>query len=62
MDERIKSHNRGKVRSTKGHRPFELIYTENYSSKGSAQKREYFLKSAAGNIWLRNKLTEEGLW
>jgi len=59
---RLKAHNAGKVRSTKAYRPLVVIYTESYSTKSAAARREYFLKTAPGNIWLRNKLQTAGVW
>lgn len=44
---RLYEHNNGKVRSTKGNRPFELIYYEAYSSYSLARKRELELKKSA---------------
>ncbi|MEE9166392.1 MAG: GIY-YIG nuclease family protein [Candidatus Neomarinimicrobiota bacterium] len=59
---RLKDHNAGKVRATKGHRPFDIIYTEQYTTRSEAQKREYYLKRGEGNIWLRKKLKKLGRW
>jgi putative endonuclease len=42
---RLKQHNQGRVRSTKAHVPFELIYHESYNNKASARKREIELKT-----------------
>jgi len=50
---RIKSHNSGKVRSTKSRRPLELVYTESCNSVTASRKRENFLKSGQGRKWLK---------
>lgn len=42
---RFKEHSGGKVRSTKGHKPFELIYYEAYNSYTLARKRELEIKN-----------------
>ena len=55
MDERLKIHNRGKVRYTKGHYPYVLHYFEEYSSKSEAARREIFFKSIDGHNWLREQ-------
>ncbi len=47
-EERIGIHNRGSVRSTKGRRPFEIVYTEEVKSYTEAKRRELFLKSGKG--------------
>ena len=54
LGKRLKSHNSGKVRSTKNRRPFVLIYSESFESKTQALERERFFKSIAGYAWLKN--------
>jgi len=49
---RLKKHNSGKVASTKGHRPFILIYQKKVETLSDARKREKYLKSAAGRDFL----------
>ena len=41
---RLKQHNAGITKSTKGFRPFKLVYTEEYQTKIEARKREIHLK------------------
>jgi putative endonuclease len=53
LDERIKYHNSGKVRSTKYRRPLEIHYFETYETKTEALKRERFFKTGAGHYWLK---------
>ncbi|MFQ6605665.1 MAG: GIY-YIG nuclease family protein [Fidelibacterota bacterium] len=62
LSDRLRAHNNGKVRSTKAHRPYSLIYTEIFHSRSEAIKRETYLKHGKGNQWLREFLTEKGLW
>ena len=50
--ERLRKHNKGDNKFTKGHRPWEIIYTEQYENKTEAIKRERFLKSGKGREWL----------
>jgi putative endonuclease len=45
---RFKQHNLGKVKSTKPHKPWTLIYYEAYKGKLDATKREKELKLHAG--------------
>ncbi|MBM3261054.1 GIY-YIG nuclease family protein [Candidatus Kaiserbacteria bacterium] len=47
VENRLQEHNRGEVRSTKGYRPWSLLYTEQYNDKTMARKREIFLKKTA---------------
>ncbi len=44
LEKRLKEHNQGKTRSTKSYLPFTLFYSEEYSTKTEARKRENFLK------------------
>ncbi len=44
LDTRIKKHNNGLVRSTKGRRPLKLVYKENFSTLSEARKQEWLLK------------------
>jgi putative endonuclease len=55
IQRRLKDHNNGKVRSTKGRRPFEIIYSEEFETKSEATKRELFYKSIDGYNWLKEK-------
>jgi putative endonuclease len=48
VDRRLNDHNRGKMSSTRPHRPLKLIYTEEFSSRSDAMIREKFLKSGKG--------------
>ena len=53
LDDRMKEHNNGKVRSTKGRRPLVIHYFESFASKSEAAKREYFFKSVDGYRFLK---------
>ncbi len=58
LEKRIKTHNSGKVRSTKSKRPLKLIYSEQHDSLTSARQRENFLKSGQGRKWIKKILEE----
>ncbi len=53
---RLKEHNSGKNRFTKGHMPWKIVFTEKHDDWASARVREKYLKTAAGKNWLRNIL------
>jgi len=53
---RFNEHNEGKVVSTKGRGPFELIYYEASVSKEDAFAREKYLKTGMGKRYLKNRL------
>ncbi len=55
LEKRLKRHNAGVVRSTKGRRPWKLIYFEEFSTKSQAYRRELFFKSIDGYNLLRAK-------
>jgi predicted GIY-YIG superfamily endonuclease len=57
---RLKEHNAGKNRFTKGHLPWKIIYSECHSDWQAARDREKYLKSAAGKRWLQKKLGSAG--
>ena len=52
IQRRISRHNSGHVPSTKGRRPFELIYTEGFAFRSEAREREVYFKTAAGRRFL----------
>lgn len=58
IEERLKLHEAGKgAKYTRGRGPFRLVYTERYSTKSEALKREYEIKqwSRAKKLALINK-------
>jgi len=59
LDKRLETHNLGQVRSTKSGVPWEIIYTEKYSTKSEAFKRELEIKKYKGGIKFKKLL---GLW
>ena len=54
---RCEQHNKGKVKSTKQRRPLELIYFEACLNRDDALKREKYLKTHYGKMFLQNRLT-----
>ena len=52
---RLKTHNSGNVKYTKGHRPWKLHYSEMFETRSEAMKREKFFKSIDGYIWLKKR-------
>ena len=60
VEERVRIHNRGSVRSTKGRRPFRLLYTEYYKNYSDAKRRELFLKTGVGREEVESLITRAG--
>ena len=59
---RIVRHNAGATPSTKNGRPWVIVYTEIYSIKSDALKREIYLKGMKSHTYLENlikKITKE---
>ena len=52
LEARLKYHNAGKVRSTKPWQPWRLVYTEKFETRADAVKRERYLKTGWGRLWL----------
>ncbi len=50
---RLKTHNNGQVFSTKGYKPWTLVYTERIGSRAEARKREKYFKSGCGKEFLK---------
>ena len=53
---RFEQHNKGLVESTKDRRPFRLIYYEACLDQQDAIRREKYLKSYNGKIFLKRRL------
>jgi len=52
---RLKSHNKGDTKSTKGFRPWKLVYTKFVGGRIKARKEEKRLKSGYGKEWLKSQ-------
>ena len=53
---RLKEHNAGKSKYTKGHLPWKIIYTEEHPDWTAARVREKYLKTSHGKEWFKKKL------
>ena len=56
LAERLKNHQSGKVKSTKGRRPLKLIYFEEFEDYKLARKREMYLKTGVGRDWIKENV------
>ena len=54
VQRRIMEHNSGYVFSTKGYRPWKLIYQESVKTRAEARIREKYLKSGIGKEFLKS--------
>ena len=53
LERRLKEHNNGKTRSTKGYIPWVLVYTEEINNRPAAREREKYLKTGSGKEYLK---------
>jgi putative endonuclease len=56
LERRLNEHNSGKTRSTKGYRPWKLVYSESVETRVMARNREKYLKSGVGKEYLKSLL------
>ena len=57
IQRRLKEHNSGRTRSTKGYRPWRVVFTEEYPNRTEARKREKYLKSGVGKEFIKEYWT-----
>ncbi len=55
IEQRLKYHNSGRVKYTKGHLPYKIHYFEEYLSRKEAVVRERYFKSIDGYKFLKEK-------
>ncbi|HUV05914.1 MAG TPA: GIY-YIG nuclease family protein [Armatimonadota bacterium] len=53
---RLGEHNQGKVGSTKAHRPWEIVYLEEYATRSEAYARERYVKRQKSRAWMEGEL------
>lgn len=58
LKRRLDEHQLGKVHSTKYRLPLKLIYFEGCLHQQDATRREKYLKSGNGKIYLRNRMRQ----
>ena len=54
LQKRINEHNRGKTKTTKAFKPWELVYYEEFSTRDEARQREKYLKTGSGRRFLKS--------
>ena len=57
LSKRLTEHNYGRVFSTKGFRPWKVLYYEECGDRKNARMREKYLKSGIGKEFLKSKLS-----
>ena len=56
IENRLRRHNSGLVRSTKSRIPFELVYNETFETRAESMRREKDLKGGQGRKWIKEKV------
>ncbi|MCF6224243.1 MAG: GIY-YIG nuclease family protein [Flavobacteriaceae bacterium] len=56
VKQRLKTHNLGRVKSTKAYIKWNLVHVEEFKTRIEARTREKYYKSAAGRRWRKIKL------
>lgn len=56
INKRIIEHNSGKTKSTKGYKPWKLVYFETFKTREEAVLREKYFKTGSGREFLKGKL------
>ena len=56
LDRRLREHNAGTCRSTKRGTDWRIVYKEEYASRSEAMRREKWLKTLEGRIWIRENV------
>ena len=54
VDVRLRQHNSGKTKSTKGFKPWKLIYSEKVEGRLETREREKYYKSGSGKEFLKS--------
>ena len=56
IEKRLTEHNSGKTKSTKGYKPWKLVYFERYETRDEALLREKYFKTGSGREFLKHIL------
>ncbi|MBI4709023.1 MAG: GIY-YIG nuclease family protein [Candidatus Portnoybacteria bacterium] len=59
---RLNLHNRGRVKSTKAYRPWQLLEKQEFNTRSEAVKRERFLKTHQQKEILKKKYGQVAKW
>lgn len=59
IEERLKQHSGGKIKSTKYRRPLELVYYEVSFNLEDALHREKYLKTSYGRRYIKNRIKNQ---
>jgi len=52
VEKRLSEHNSGKTKSTKGYRPWVVLFIDEFETRAEAREREVYLKSGIGREYV----------
>ena len=58
VEERLKEHNTGRVKSSNPYRPYKVVHTEPFDTLSEARQKEKFYKSTTGRRRLKEMLVK----
>lgn len=58
LNERLRQHRNGNVKSTRNRRPVKLIHYEVYLKESDARRREKYLKTTEGKRFLKQQIRD----
>jgi len=59
VEKRLTEHNNGKTKSTKGYRPWIIVFTEEHETRIKARERDVYLKPSIGREYIRQYLEKK---
>ncbi|MDI9257822.1 GIY-YIG nuclease family protein [Flavobacterium sedimenticola] len=59
IEKRVEEHNFGMTKSTKGYRPWSLVYFEKFQTRDEAIEREKYYKTGIGREFIKNLLNNK---
>jgi putative endonuclease len=54
LERRFMQHNKGREKTTRYYKPFDLIHFEKFLTRPDARAREKYLKSGCGKEWIKD--------
>ena len=61
LERRLEEHRSGRSRFTRKYGVRRLLYSESYTTRSEAMRREKYLKRGKGRAWLKKKLAEQSV-
>ena len=59
VEDRLRRHNSGLVKSTKSKIPLRVVHQEIFGTRAESMRREKSLKGGQGRVWIREILSDK---